>query len=348
MSPTIRAISIILVLFTLDVSVAMAQTVDHWTVVEATGTVELADGAQHALPTQAGTALEPPFTISTGSDGHAVLSHGKDMLTLSADSRLGVPKPSTEDGSLMTQVRQTLGSVLYQVEHLVKPHFEVDTPFLVSVVKGTTFNIHATLEDSTVALIEGKLWVHTPDLTSEVVLAPGQAAIKSRTGQGIIVKDQQALSSLEQGPITVANHGTDGAGEPSASGKGRALSSRNAGSSDTPLSPTTTVGTALHVRAGVGGASKGLGIAVGAASTGITAGSGTLLNVSTSLGGGSALGVSAGVGSTAAGASVGGGGLIDIGATTTVTTSASTAATTTTKSVTQVPAVGGVLGNALK
>lgn len=177
----------------------------NWRVVEASGEVHIKTASGRVLNTQAGTSLEPPFSILTGPNGRLVITHGQDKLTVSPDAKLTIPAPT--GAALVTRIQQTLGSILYDVQHRFTERFEVDTPYLVSVVKGTTFNIQVTSEASTVMLIEGKLQVLTRDKKLEVILQPGQAATKSKQNKEIIVSDQQSLSGLKPGPIIILKGG---------------------------------------------------------------------------------------------------------------------------------------------
>ena len=398
----------------LAVSVVKAETIRRdWMVMSMTGTVEFNDTAKHKLNAQKGTMLAAPFTIVTGEDGHAEVSQGEDELRVEPNSRVEVPQPFVAEAGVTTRIRQTLGSVLYHVQHRIKDSFEVDTPYLVSVVKGTTFNIRTTADDSTVALIEGKLWIHTPDLKSEVILKPGQAAIKSRLGSSIIVKDQQSLSSLQKGPITVAN---DRSGSTAVSSGKQGITSKSvsdigAASDIRAFSPNEDVtslgdirtldlgakldsGNLIDLRTNVtttsasaaisSGSVLDLGAGIGSVSTSSSISGGSILDVGTSVGGisttttvggSSVLDVGASVGSVSTNASIGGNGLIDVGASigdssanlsvggsslidlgsgttgiasgTSGSPAATTSTTTTSTTTSQVPAVGGVLGNTL-
>lgn len=377
----IPGVFLLLMLFMLGVSVADADTVRrNWMVVEVSGAVDIKDAANNMLSTRAGTHLDAPFTIITGSDGHAVVSHGQDRLTVGPDSRASVPQPTPTESGVITRISQMLGSVLYQVEHRIKDSFEVDTPYLVSVVKGTTFNIRVTPDDSTVALIEGRLFVHTPDMKSELMLKPGQAAIKSRLSKGIILKDQQSLSAPRQGPITVAKDGdapasnmtTDGPSISAASSRDKVseqavvtdignMPNVDRISTDGDIS-TMTRGSIVDLGTGVDGSSLiDLGTGVTSVSTSASISSGSLVDLGTSAGaistttgigsgGVTDLGASVGNISTSTsigdgsvvdlGASVGGSSLIDIG-----TGVTGTATTTTSTTTTQIPIPGPLITN---
>ncbi|HKI81146.1 MAG TPA: FecR family protein, partial [Pseudodesulfovibrio sp.] len=208
MHPAITKVSCVFSVFLLGISAAHAGGAHQtWTVVEASGTVHIKSAAGADLGARAGTRLHTPFKIVTGAKGRAVISHGQDRVTVGPDSRSTVAQPTPSKTGLVTRIKEMLGSVLYHVQHRPHGDFQVDTPYLVSVVKGTTFNVHVTPDASTVALVEGKLWVYTPNGKFQRMLTPGQAAIKSVHSKGIMLKDQQSLSEPVRGPITVVGDG---------------------------------------------------------------------------------------------------------------------------------------------
>lgn len=275
------------------VSVAnAAATPQDWIVLEAAGSVEIRGTADTGLTTHAGTHLDAPFTIQTGADGHAVIAHGQDKLTLGPDTRSTIPRPTPTESGVITRISQALGTVLYQVEHRATYSFEVDTPYLVSVVKGTTFNVRVTADSSAVALIEGRVLVHTPDKKSEMILKPGQVAIKSAQSAGIILKDQQSLSSPKAGPITIANeNGAQGttAAATTDSSSTRTPTSQTANSEQTQVASISEGSNATSGLTTVtGGATVDLGTSVsGGATTPILGGTPTV-DLGTGISGGSA------------------------------------------------------------
>lgn len=201
-----RFLLICLSCMTLNITVTQAADGLSWSIVEISGSVTITDEfGQRVKDAHEGIVLVPPVSMFTGSDGRLVLVHGQDHLTVSSNTRLDIPQSQSSDTSLITRIKQSLGSILYQVGHRLNGGFEVDTPFLVSVVKGTTFNILVTEDATTVALIEGQLLVHTPDSKLHLMLEPGQAAIKSEHDDRIILKDQQSRTAPVIGPVRVVD-----------------------------------------------------------------------------------------------------------------------------------------------
>lgn len=245
-----------------------------WSVEEISGTVSVEDASGREMArVRPGTALTPPFTARTGDDGRLVLGHGRDRVTVSSGARFQIPEPQPAAGGLIDRVRQALGSMLYEIEHrMTGGGFEVETPYLVSVVKGTTFNILVTADASTVALIEGRLAVHTLDGKSQVMLEPGQAAIKSRDGDRILLKDPQALTTPMTGPIRIVG-GAGSAGETGGIDPG--IASMNVGSASSVAIGGATAELAVGAApAGVDAALRldtGSGIEVGGAGVNVGA-----------------------------------------------------------------------------
>lgn len=202
----IRLVPSLLLLLACTLMTATAVAAEReWVVIAATGTVAITagDAGQTALDARAGARLATPFSIRTGSDGQLVIARGQDVLTIGPGTRLEVPEPVQTGQGIVTRIHQALGSILYQVEHRLKDAFEAHTPYLVSVVKGTTFNILVSADTSTVALIEGLLHVYTPDDKYEAFLEAGQVAVKTADGDGIRIEDQRSLSEPVAGVVRI-------------------------------------------------------------------------------------------------------------------------------------------------
>src|SRR5437868_4865768 len=85
------------------------------------------------------TQLSPGDELVTGATGRATLVKGADYIVVAPRSQLRVPTTAEPTG--FTRVIQTLGTLLFKVQHTGVPHFAVDTPMLAAVVKGTTFTV---------------------------------------------------------------------------------------------------------------------------------------------------------------------------------------------------------------
>ena len=68
-----------------------------------------------------------------------LLVRGEETILISPNSVIGVPAEK-KDGMSTTIVQQA-GSILLEVEKRNVKHFEVETPYLAAVVKGTQFSV---------------------------------------------------------------------------------------------------------------------------------------------------------------------------------------------------------------
>lgn len=104
-----------------------------------------------------GDVVAPGMWIVTPSDSRALLVRGNETIIVAPGSRMGLPIVS-QDG-LSTTILHSLGSLLLSVETEEEPHFQVITPFLTAVVKGTTFTTTVEPESSQVHVFAGTVKV---------------------------------------------------------------------------------------------------------------------------------------------------------------------------------------------
>ena len=120
-------------------SSAFAADDGAWTVSKSSGEVWLTStGAQPASLKQE-EFLKPGDTIRTGRNGRVLLKRGEETMLISPNSVIGVPAEKKE--GLSTTIVQQAGSILLEVEKRNVKHFEVETPYLAAVVKGTQFRV---------------------------------------------------------------------------------------------------------------------------------------------------------------------------------------------------------------
>ena len=151
---------------------AFAQ-VPLWRVTEAAGAVQVQNGGRTAAATR-GATLRPGDVVTTGADGRAVLVRGQEYVIVAARTRLRLPAAAEERG--IVQMIQDWGRATFRIEKKATPHFGVKTPYLVALVKGTTFTVTADSKGAEVAVEEGRVEVGTPDGTVRRMVAAGMAA----------------------------------------------------------------------------------------------------------------------------------------------------------------------------
>jgi len=156
---------------------------NQWSVQSSSGDVSTAAvGTDRWQRLETGHVLTSPFTIRTGPTGQVVLVRGDDTVLVSPGSELEVQAARYSDAGLITRILQSIGSLVYKVEKRTRQRFEVETPYLVSVVKGTTFTISVSKRDTVVSLQEGSLEVLSIDGSQRALMEPGEIA---RTIQGM-------------------------------------------------------------------------------------------------------------------------------------------------------------------
>jgi ferric-dicitrate binding protein FerR (iron transport regulator) len=157
-----------------------------WIVAEshAPAVVRLGEGRWQALP--AGVAVTAGGEIRTGDGGMVVLHHGEDRVRLLANSTLALPPD--KDAGAMTRLKLWIGRAFFQVKSRPAWSFEVDTPYLVGVVKGTAFTVDVSRFGSTIAVSSGLVAVAKPGGPA-VDVGVGKTARAYAGLEGIAVTD---------------------------------------------------------------------------------------------------------------------------------------------------------------
>jgi hypothetical protein len=179
-------------------SVAFAADGGDWTVSRSSGEVWLSgsDVQQASLKTE--DVLKPGDTVRTGRTGRVLLKRGDEMILVSPNSVIGVPAQK-KDG-LSTTIMQQAGSILLDVEKRNVKHFEVETPYLAAVVKGTQFRVTVNAGKTTVDVVRGQ--VEVADFKSGQIaqVMAGQHATAFANGKtGLSLGGAGALAPIEQG-----------------------------------------------------------------------------------------------------------------------------------------------------
>lgn len=169
-----------------------------WTVSKSSGEVWLtSSGAQPASLKQE-EMLKPGDTVRTGRTGRVLLRRGEETMLVSPNSVVGMPAESKE--GLSTTIIQQAGSILLEVEKRNVKHFEVETPYLAAVVKGTQFSVTIKDGSTSVGVIRGQ--VEVADFRSGQIaqVMPGQHATTFTTGKvGLTLGGSGTFNPIEQG-----------------------------------------------------------------------------------------------------------------------------------------------------
>ena len=177
---------------------AMAEDGAPWQVSKSSGEVWIAaPGVQQASLTQE-AQLKSGDTIRTGRNGRVLLVRGEESMVISPNSVVGIPAEAKQ--GLSTTIVQQAGTILLEVEKRNVKHFEVETPYLAAVVKGTQFSVSVNASGTSVNVLRGQ--VEVADFKSGQIaqVLPGQAATSFANGKpGLSLSGSGTFNPIEQG-----------------------------------------------------------------------------------------------------------------------------------------------------
>ena len=180
---------------------ALADDADNnvWHIKNAFGSVWLfVGGVQHASLVQTRT-LKPGDFIRTGQNGRALLVHGEEFILVAPNSAIEIGKDEAQ--RLSTKIIQRAGSILLEVEKRDVKHFEVDTPLLAALVKGTRFRVTVAKDDTSVDVLRGQVEVSDFQSGQYVLVNPGQTAkVVAQGPASLSLSGSGTLSPIQQGP----------------------------------------------------------------------------------------------------------------------------------------------------
>lgn len=119
-------------------------------------------------------------TVQTSRNGRLQLLRGAETVLVAPNTVVQI----TEGEGSRTIVRQRAGSVTVEAEKKNIEHFEVRTPMLAAVVKGTQFTVTLQGGKASVAVSRGQVDVTSLKSGQSVLVLPGQRASVGHTGHG--------------------------------------------------------------------------------------------------------------------------------------------------------------------
>lgn len=161
------------------------QAGDGWRVVDTAGVVRVGGPGYMPVALTRDQELPSDAWVETAS-GRAVLVRGHETVIVEPNSRVQLPSARVNGN---TQILQSVGSAIYKIGKQKKPHFQVDTPYLAAVVKGTSFTVKVEDDNASVSVTEGLVEVWTPDMQDVEFVRPGFTALVSRDNSGDVVVD---------------------------------------------------------------------------------------------------------------------------------------------------------------
>ena len=171
---------------------------EAWSVSKSSGEVWMTTTGAQQVSLGQQEVLKSGDTIRTGRNGRVLLVRGQETILVSPNSVIGLPTEK-KDG-LSTTIVQQAGSILLEVEKRNVKHFEVVTPYLAAVVKGTQFRISVNAASTNIDVIRGQ--VEVADFRSGQIaqVMPGQVATAFAQGKpGLSLSGSGTFSPIEQG-----------------------------------------------------------------------------------------------------------------------------------------------------
>ena len=195
--------SLLLAAFALLVSSAAWSADDGvWSVGKSSGEVWLTtQGAQQGAQQVAlgsDDVLKAGDTIRSGRNGRVLLSRGAETILIAPNSVVGLPS-AAQDG-MATTILQRAGSILLDVERRNVKQFEVETPYLAAVVKGTQFRVTVGAGSTKVEVSRGQVEVSDFKSGQIAQVTPGQTATSFASGRsGLQLSGAGNFAPIEQG-----------------------------------------------------------------------------------------------------------------------------------------------------
>jgi len=173
---------------------AVADDATAWRVSKSSGAVWMTTPEVQQVSLTNDAVLKPGDTIRTGSNGRVLLTRGEASMLIAPNSVISLPAEQKDDRS--TTIYERAGSVLFRAEKRNFKHFQVETPYLAAIVKGTQFRVSLTKRGAGVEVLGGQVEVTDFRTGQYALVLPGQSAKVSKSGDRGL-----SLSGPHPGPV---------------------------------------------------------------------------------------------------------------------------------------------------
>ncbi|BCB21684.1 FecR domain-containing protein [Bosea sp. ANAM02] len=168
-----------------------------WKVAKTSGEAWIGSASHPASLTQT-TELRPGDSIRTGRNGRVLLIRGQETILVSPNSAISLPEAGR---SGLSTIIQQAGTIMLDVEKRNVQHFEVETPYLAAVVKGTRFRVSIAGGQAKVDVVRGQVQVTDFRSGEYTLVNPQQFARSSGTGApGLKLGGSGELGAVTRGP----------------------------------------------------------------------------------------------------------------------------------------------------
>ena len=146
-----------------------ATPAEFWTATKLRGIVEQQIDGQWQ-PLARGDVVPDARAIRSSSNGRVEFQRGQETVDLGPGTEIQI---HDRPGQQYTVVSESIGTVSVEADVRNVNHFEVDTPFLAAVVKGTVFEVTTGAASATVSVSRGRVAVSDAS-HHEALVAAGQ------------------------------------------------------------------------------------------------------------------------------------------------------------------------------
>ena len=175
---------------------------------------------------QIGERLTGRVEVETRDDGRIWLVRDGDIVTLHGSTSIVLPEVTETDTH--PPIEQLRGRGNYQVQSRPGWTFKVKTPYLLALVKGTTFDIEVGSDHASLAVTEGVVNVSTEEDEPGKDVSHGQTAQVSALSPSNVLLFRSSSDAGNSAPRGSSNDGSSSAGATAQSG-----TSGNAGQIET-------------------------------------------------------------------------------------------------------------------
>jgi hypothetical protein len=168
-----------------------------WRVSKSSGDVWVTSPSVQPVALTGEVVLKAGDAIRTGRNGRVLVTRGSETILIAPNSVIAIP--SDRKDAATTTIIQQAGSILLDVEKKNVKHFEVETPYLVAVVKGTQFNVSVGPNEARVNVVRGE--VEVADFKSGQIASvlPGQTAAVTPRRNGLSLSGAGVLGPVRPG-----------------------------------------------------------------------------------------------------------------------------------------------------
>lgn len=191
-----------------SLAVSSSAMADDWIAASVSGVVMTVKNGQwaHLRP---GDVLSDRQQVRSLASGDATFEREGETVSIAGNTQISI---SEERGGHYTRVTQAFGTTTVADNEQARPHFEVDTPYMAAVVKGTVFTVWSRPGLSGVNVKRGRVEVQDHNSHLHVDVLAGQQA-SGGTSQPLRVAGLGSLQPIKNQAGQIVAEATQGTTE---------------------------------------------------------------------------------------------------------------------------------------